>query len=179
MHIENKDREDISDFERAISLKSQLKQGLFSTQDEMCKKYGFRKSYLSKTLKAAKIADYDFINNHLINPASVSINKAILLSNALENKAHYEIIYNRVKNINSKKVSFSSFSAFANEVLSSIERSKKDNLTQAYKNKKGKNILITKATKNKIVIEIDREQLIQNQKEVRDYLTKAFDKFTA
>ncbi|NQY43547.1 MAG: ParB/RepB/Spo0J family partition protein [Legionellales bacterium] len=174
MHVENKDRADISDFERAISLRNQLMQGIFSNQEEMSKQYGFSKSYLSKILKAAKLIEYNILNKFLTDYSSISMNRATLLSNALEDKEKYKIIYTRIKNLTSEKKVFKSFSDFTKDLLDSLERSNKANLIQSYKNKAGNKILITKATKNKVIIEMNREYLEKNKNEAWIYLEKAF-----
>ncbi|MBA4155663.1 ParB/RepB/Spo0J family partition protein, partial [Flavobacterium sp.] len=58
MNLENKDRNDISEFEDAVSFKQQLEAELFDSQDEMAIALDLKKSKLSKMLSAAKIIDY-------------------------------------------------------------------------------------------------------------------------
>lgn len=58
MNLENKDRNDISEFEDAISYKQQLDAKLFDSQDEMASALELKKSKLSKMLTAAKLINY-------------------------------------------------------------------------------------------------------------------------
>ncbi len=61
MNLENKDRNDISEFEDAISYSQQLDANLFDSQDEMASALDIKKSKLSKMLSAAKITKYEEI----------------------------------------------------------------------------------------------------------------------
>ncbi|NQY42040.1 MAG: ParB/RepB/Spo0J family partition protein [Legionellales bacterium] len=104
MHIENKERFDISDFERAINYKTLLNSRVFESQDALALSFGIKKSALSKMLTATNLIDYDFIFNYLKNIPSISIKPAYELSVLLKNKDVLSKIRKHMENIKKNHV---------------------------------------------------------------------------
>ena len=84
MNLENKDRDDISEFEDAISYKQQLDAGLFQTQDEMSAALDIKKSKLSKMLAAAKILKYKQVMNLFPDITKIKINPVYNIVSLIE-----------------------------------------------------------------------------------------------
>ena len=84
MNLENKDRNDISEFEDAISYKHQLEGALFDSQDEMAIALELKKSKLSKMLSSAKIIEYKEIMQLFPDITQLKINPIYALVLLLE-----------------------------------------------------------------------------------------------
>lgn len=92
MHLENKNREDITPMERAISFVEELKDGTFPTQDELSAKLGIPKGTLSKMLKAASIFDHSLIARLFPDTSLVPVDGAYKLAGLLAEAKSREVM---------------------------------------------------------------------------------------
>lgn len=100
MNLENKDRDDVTEFEDAISYRQQLEAGLFDSQDDMAAALELNKSKLSKMLAAAKIINHNDIMKLFDDITTLKINPAYQLVALLEKcEANKEVIYQKAKNL--------------------------------------------------------------------------------
>lgn len=164
MNLENKDRNDISEFEDAISFKRQLEANLFDSQDEMALSLDLKKSKLSKMLSASKIINYPEIMVLFKDLTLIKINPIYSLVVLLEKNATFKNqILERAVELNAKLASRESVKAsvIINELMSSV--SKSSTLNKApLKSYKINNTLVIKeneVTSKKVVLEISRENL--------------------
>jgi len=139
MNLENKDRNDISEFEDAVSYKQQLEGNLFDSQDEMAIALDIKKSKLSKMLSAAKIMDFTEIMALFNDITLLKINPVyslvLLLERDYKNK---EIIIKRandLKNLIQNRSANLKTNVIINELIGSIELNKdlKNGLNKTYK----------------------------------------------
>lgn len=100
MNLENKDRNDISEFEDAISYSQQLEARLFDSQDEMASALDLKKSKLSKMLSAAKITKYEEVMKLFGDITLLKINPIYSLVLLLEkNSTNRERILTKAKSL--------------------------------------------------------------------------------
>ncbi len=165
MNLENKDRNDISEFEDAISFKQQLEANLFDSQDEMAKALDLKKSKLSKMLSAAKIIEYREIINLFRDITLLKINPVYTLVLLLEkNTTNKELIINKARQLNdviSSRKSPIKTNVIINELISSIDN--KENKNKIYKTFKLEDKIIIKTndvTSRKVVFELNRSNLV-------------------
>lgn len=145
MNLENKDRDDISEFEDAISYKTQLDAGLFNSQEEMAAMLDIKKSKLSKMLAVARVQSYPQIMRLFPDVTKIKINPVYsvltLIDKSEENKA---VIIKKAENLYHnfiKQGRVISSSTCIKELLSSITSSNKASAKRSQKVKhKGKNI---------------------------------------
>lgn len=86
MTIENEDREGISPFSRALSLKAALDSNLYPSQQSLIDEFNataagkiLSKSYMSKMVKAARIAAIPELWGAVRNPSTIEIKSALAL----------------------------------------------------------------------------------------------------
>ncbi len=167
MNLENKDRNDISEFEDAISFKQQLEAKLFDSQDEMAIALDLKKSKLSKMLSAAKIVEYKEIINLFHDITLLKINPiyslVLLLEKSSNNKdsitskALYlrEVISNRKSSIKPNVI--------INELLNSVEgeneKGKRNFVNKTFKLDDKIIIKINETTSRKVVFELNKSNL--------------------
>ncbi|WP_165482808.1 ParB/RepB/Spo0J family partition protein [Legionella gresilensis] len=138
MNLENKDRNDISEFEDAISYKQQLDASLFDSQDEMASALDLKKSKLSKMLSAAKIINYKEIMALFEDITLLKINPIYSLVVLLEKNANYrEVIINAAKELKDKiqqRKTHIKPNVIINELIKAINKDeKKFNVARSYK----------------------------------------------
>ena len=129
MNLENKDRDDVSEFEDAISYRQQLEARLFDSQDDMAAALDLNKSKLSKMLAAAKIVNHTEVMRLFNDITTLKVNPAYQLVTLLEKSdANKDVIYQKAKNIHK---SFTPTNhklgtpTIINKLLQSIETSSK------------------------------------------------------
>ena len=94
MNLENKDRDDLSEFEDAVSYRQQLEAGLFDSQDDMAVALDLNKSKLSKMLNAAKLTNYNNVMRLFDDVTVLKINPVYKLVTAIErNSTNQEVIF--------------------------------------------------------------------------------------
>lgn len=139
MNLENKDRDDISEFEDAVSYRQQLEAGLFDSQDEMAVALDLKKSKLSKLLSASRVVNYKSIMNLFSDVTKLKINPLYNLVSLIERSdENRDIILKRASNIyenHIKKGKKLSTTVCINELIKSIHSSAKgaSKKTKTYK----------------------------------------------
>ncbi len=162
MSLENKDRNDISEFEDAISYKQQLEAKLFDNQDEMAAALELKKSKLSKMLSSAKIMNYKEIMDLFYDITLLKINPIYALVLLLEkNKINEEVIVKKAlylkKNMANRK-SPMKINVIINELMNSVGMAKKNNSIVSKDYKIGDHILLkaSQTSSRKFVFEFNK-----------------------
>lgn len=185
MSLENKDRDDISEFEDAISYKQQLDAKLFDSQDEMAMALDIKKSKLSKMLSAAKVTNYSEIMTLFDDVTLLKINPIYSLVLLLEkNSSNVEIVFKKAKELKgilSIRKTPIRVNVIINELMTSVDYVDKNN-TNLIKNYKINDKLILKAnqqTARKIIFEFNKSNLLNiNKDDIRKVVLQALDEFT-
>lgn len=129
MNLENKDRDDISEFEDAISYKTQLDAGLFRSQDEMATMLDIKKSKLSKMLAAAKILSYPRVMKLFPDVTKIKINPIYSLLTLMDkSEQNKDVIHERADTLYKgfiKKGKELSASTCIKELIKSVSSSSK------------------------------------------------------
>ena len=186
MNLENKDRNDISEFEDAISFKQQLDANLFDSQDEMAMALDLKKSKLSKMLSAAKIVEYKEIITLFKDITLLKINPVYSLVLLLEkNSNNEEIMINKAKHLHdviSNRKSPIKTNVIINELISSVddEDKKKNKFCKTYKLQEKTIIKTNEITSRKVVFEINKSNLISfSSEEIKKVVLNALDEYLA
>lgn len=132
MHLENKDRKDISEFERAISYSKLLKEKIFLSQDDMSNSLSLSKSKLSKIINATKIMNHYFIAKLITDITKINISNAYKLSTLLSNDLKYSVIKKRASYVSTAKIVLIN-NALVLDLINSVERSEKTRSTKKAK----------------------------------------------
>lgn len=166
MNLENKDRNDISEFEDAISFKHQLEANLFDSQDEMALALDLKKSKLSKMLSAAKIMEYENIMELFKDITLLKINPVYSLVLLLEkSSSNKESILKKAeclqRVISSRKSPFKT-NVIINELLCSVneEDITKNEKLKAFKLQEKTIIKTNEITSRKVVFELNKSNLV-------------------
>lgn len=129
MSLENKDRDDISEFEDAVSYKQQLDGGVFSSQDEMAVSLDLKKSKLSKMLIAAKVQNYKMVMNLFPDITKLKINPIYSLVSLIEkSNDNKQVILKRADKLYQdyvKKGRILTSSVVIKELINSLDASNK------------------------------------------------------
>jgi len=184
MNLENKDRDDISEFEDAISYRQQLDSGLFDSQDEMAMALDLKKSKLSKMLSAAKITNYKSIMRLFSDITKLKINPVYSLVALIDkSEKNKEVILKRAKNLHDihiKKGKSLTPTVCINELIKSLNESSKD-VSIKWKNYKiaGAEVLRSDSkSKGKVSFSFNCNNINkENIEEVRRLVLTAFDEF--
>jgi ParB family transcriptional regulator, chromosome partitioning protein len=184
MNLENKDRNDISEFEDAISYKQQLEANLFDSQDEMALALDLKKSKLSKMLSAAKIVEYrDIIDLFKditllkINPVYslvLSLEKSRVNEERIIKKAQYlrDVISNRKVPIKTNVI----ISELINSVNSQDNKEKINHKT--FKLDEKIIIKTNEVTSRKVVFELNKSNIINfSYEEIKKVILEAVDEY--
>lgn len=184
MNLENKDRNDISEFEDAISFKQQLEANLFDSQDEMAIALDLKKSKLSKMLSAAKIVEYKEIITLFKDITLLKINPVYSLVLLLEkNSTNKEIIVSKAKHLHdviSNRKSPIKTNVIINELIDSVgdDDDKKNKLCKTYKLKEKTIIKTNEITSRKVVFELNKSNLISfSPEEIKKVVLNALDEY--
>ena len=154
MHIENKDRKDISDFERALSYKSQLESGVFASNDDLANSLGLSKATISKTLSAAKLIDYDFVMKIIEDIKKISLISAYKVCRILEDPTLLKKTKQLIDNIKRQQSKVSASFLFKKILLLS-EKDKEAPNKFAYKIGNNCKLNVTNPKRRKYVFEIE------------------------
>lgn len=184
MNLENKDRNDISEFEDAISYKQQLDANLFDSQDEMAIALDLKKSKLSKMLSASKITEYEEIMKLFSDVTLLKINPIYSLVLLLEkNSKNKEAILKKTKELQLSILNRSSLiktNVIINELVRSIETNK-DIKSVINKNFKINDKIILKAnqtTPKKVLFELHRSNFSEfTPDQIKKIILEALEEF--
>ncbi|WP_158615180.1 ParB/RepB/Spo0J family partition protein [Legionella septentrionalis] len=184
MSLENKDRNDISEFEDAISYKQQLEAKLFDSQDEMAAALDLKKSKLSKMLSAAKISNYSEVMSLFDDITLLKINPiyslVLLIEKSDRNRAAIVQKAIELREVNSKRKNKLKVNVIISELVDSIKSEKESTSKKSKTYKIGeKTIFKANLTSNrKVVFEINRSNITsEEQEKVREMLIDALDEF--
>ncbi|MGL5742590.1 MAG: ParB/RepB/Spo0J family partition protein [Legionella sp.] len=184
MNLENKDRNDISEFEDAISFKQQLEANLFDSQDEMAIALDLKKSKLSKMLSAAKIVEYREIIDLFKDITLLKINPVYSLVLLLEKSSiNKERIIKKAKYLHeviSSRKSPIKTNVIISELMCSVDN--EDNKkAMAYKTFKLDEKVIIKTseiTSRKVVFELNKSNLINfSSEEIKKVVLEALEEY--
>ena len=186
MNSENMDRDDITEFEYALSFKEQLQQGLFSSQDDMLlaltsSEEGhlkLNKSKLSKMLKAAELYKYPALERIFPDAAVLKVNPVYGLMVELD--THKETIIKRANTLSAKFESraLPKPSLLIKDLIDSISRTTKGDVQikkATYKGKSGNLLFEVTRTKAGMNVVLPKQSLVKASKD-REELIKAFEK---
>ena len=160
MNLENKDRNDISEFEDAISYKQQLDAGLFDSQDEMASALDLKKSKLSKMLSAAKLIEHQEIFDLFEDITLLKINPVYSLVLCLEKNG--SAIEGINKKVNQLKGALShrkiKTNVIISELISSATHQEKKNVIVSKNYKIGDKIILkaNQSSTRKITFEFNK-----------------------
>lgn len=171
MHLENKDRKDISEIERAISYANQINAGLFKSQNELCKAYNLKKSNLSKLITASKIIDHKNLISLLDDYTKISIPCAYELVSLLANSSTKNVITERLKYLAKANKKYSP-KAILIDLLESLERSSKSRIKN-YSTSNGKKIISVRKNNGKVLFTFEQEVKFIDKNEFFRILNKA------
>lgn len=184
MNLENKDRDDISEFEDAISYRQQLEANLFDSQDEMAIALDVKKSKLSKMLSAAKITQHSDVMNLFNDITLLKINPIYALVLLIEKKVENEVII--TQKAKSLKIALSTrktpmrVNVIVNELMNCINKKNETGLFESKSYRIGeKTILkVNKQNPKKITFEFSKENLISIDLEsIKKITLEAMDEF--
>ncbi len=100
MHIENEERADISDIERAKNYRSLLLGGVFGSQLELATELCVTPASVSQTVKAAEIFDYAWLTS-IVEPelTAISLRTALKLARALSKPDRQRLMRDRARRL--------------------------------------------------------------------------------
>ena len=179
MNLENKDRDDISEFEDAISYRRQLDAKLFDNQEDMAVALDLKKSKLSKMLSAAKITDYNEIMLLISDITTLKINPVYSLISLIEkNKLNKEIILKKADNLQEKKRKSKlemTTTVIIKELIKSLQNSTKNEFAAAKYFKINEKTIIRahQVSAKKIVFEFNKENSAELPHDELEALTLA------
>ncbi|CEG59205.1 ParB/RepB/Spo0J family partition protein [Legionella fallonii] len=186
MNLENKDRNDISEFEDAISFKQQLEANLFDSQDEMAIALDLKKSKLSKMLSAAKIVEYKEIIELFKDITLLKINPVYSLVILLEKSSmNEELIIKKaeyLRDVISSRKSPIKTNVIINELIGSVdnEDKKKNKTYRAFKLDEKVIIKTNEITSRKVVFELNKSNLINfSPEEIKNVVLEALNEYMA
>jgi ParB family chromosome partitioning protein len=184
MNLENKDRNDISEFEDAISYKQQLEANLFDNQEEMAIALDLKKSKLSKMLSASKITEHREIMSLFSDVTLLKINPIYALVLLIEkNNINKDLIINKAKALkdaflNRKDVIKTN--VIINELMSCVEEKEKKSIgfSRIYKIEDKIIMKAKKLTSRKIVFEFNKANFLDIPSEkIRVLTLEALEEF--
>lgn len=174
MNLENKDRNDISEFEDAVSYRQQLEAKLFDSQDEMAMALDLKKSKLSKMLSAAKIIEFQEIMSLFKDVTKLKINPIYSLVLLIEkNDNNKEVVLRRAKELNTfllNKKTETKPAVIVNELIKSVEKKadSKEIFVKSYNIGEKTVLKATQPTSRKIIFEL----INYNSKKQLDMINK-------
>lgn len=184
MNLENKSRNDISEFEDAISFKHQLEAGLFDNQDEMATALDLKKSKLSKMLSAAKVIQYKEIINLFEDITLLKINPLYTLVLLLEknptNKERIIMKAEHLSEIISRRKTPIKTNVIINELMNSVNNdiSKKISLGRTFKLDEKVIIKTTEITARKVIFELHKSNINGfKTEEIKKIVMEALDDY--
>ncbi|MBX9702943.1 MAG: ParB/RepB/Spo0J family partition protein, partial [Rickettsiales bacterium] len=184
MNLENKDRNDISEFEDAISYKQQLDEKLFDSQDEMASSLDLKKSKLSKMLTAAKIIHYPEIMNLFEDITLLKINPLYSLVVLLEkNNKRIEYINQKAKELRettSKRKIKMRANVIIDELMRHIDSGNKINDYPSKNYKLGDKIILktSQPTIRKIIFEFNKSNILSiDMESVKKVVLEALEEY--
>lgn len=126
-HQENHDRQDITKMERAISYLRYLREGLFSSQDEIAGALSVQKGTVSKWVLAAQLLEHPTISKVLpTDPTTIPLSAAYDVSVLVSNKDSQDIVLKAAENLSkSDKLASMDASAVLKYLKTAPERSKR------------------------------------------------------
>ncbi|MBP9778143.1 MAG: ParB/RepB/Spo0J family partition protein [Rickettsiaceae bacterium] len=181
MNLENKDRDDVSEFEDAISYRQQLEAGLFASQDDMATALELNKSKLSKMLAVSKIQSYQPIMKLFDDITQLKINPVYKLISLLEKSSdNKDVIYKKAEKLyvsNNELRTKMSTTLLITKLIEAVGNSKKISVGE-YRYFKLKDTTVVKSLELKngnVSFEINKKTLDQFSKaEIERKLLEAF-----
>lgn len=182
MNLENKDRNDISEFEDAISYKQQLDAGLFDSQDEMASALDLKKSKLSKMLSAAKLLDYQEIFDLFDDITLLRINPVYSLVLFLEKNSNViEVVNKKAKQLKDAKSHRKiKTNVIINELMKSVSQQERKEIITSKHYKIGDKVILkaNQASSRKIIFEFNKGNFTDlNKDSIRSVVLEALDEF--
>lgn len=185
MNLENKDRNDISEFEDAISYRQQLEAKLFDSQDDMAIALDLKKSKLSKMLSAARIVEYNDIISLFSDVTLLKINPIYSLVLMLEkSQKNKDVILQKAKhmqNVISKRKLPLKTNVIINELIGSVVADdNKESFASIKTFKLGEKTIIktNQVTSRKVVFELNKTNVAQfNPEEIRSVFIEALNEY--
>ncbi len=178
MHIENKERDDISDFERATNYKSLLESSVFESQDSLGLSFGVKKSALSKMLSAATLSEYKFIFDHLESITQIPIKPAYELSVLLKDKTSFSKIKQHMNSLKKRK-RMPSVKSILKELLQVGKGTitHKENII-IHETPSKKSRIILRQKKNILFLEFPAPKQKKETEEIKNLLASMIDQIT-
>lgn len=182
MNLENKDRNDISEFEDAISYKQQLDASLFDSQDEMASALDLKKSKLSKMLSAAKLLDYHEIFDLFEDITLLRINPVYALVLFLEkNSNSIEVVNQKARQLKeAMKHRKIKVNVIINELIKSVAYQEKKNAIISKHYKIGDKVILkaNQSSSRKVIFEFNKGNFsVLDKDSIRNIVLEALDEF--
>lgn len=184
MNLENKDRDDISEFEDAISFKCQLEANLFDSQEEMAIALDLKKSKLSKMLSASKIIEYKEIMSLFTDITKLKINPIYSLILLLEkSESNRDKIIQKAKNLQSILIARTSTvkpSVIINELIGSVDgnSNKNSRVAKSYKIDDKVILRTNQPTSRKLIFEFNKSNFLScSPEEIKRIAIEALEEF--
>lgn len=102
MDIENREREDVTAMERAMSYSRQVKDGLFATQDALASAVGLTQGRISQWFKAVEILEEAAISRLFPDPSQIPVKRALALASQLENERTKIVLLKAATNMHTR-----------------------------------------------------------------------------
>tara|TARA_B110000908_G_C10203667_1_gene426586 strand:+ start:436 stop:1422 length:987 start_codon:yes stop_codon:yes gene_type:complete len=184
MHLENKDRDDVSEFENAISYKYQLDSGLFTSQEEMTVALALKKSKLSKMLIAAKIINYKDIIKLFPDLTQLKVNPVYSLVSLIEkNDKNKEVLFKKAENLYYsyiKKGKILKSSVLIQKLIESLSESHRTSVkkNKFYLHDKEKILKIGYESNGNLFISLVKDVMEDNEKDfIKNFIVSSLDDY--
>lgn len=153
MHLENFHRKDITPMERALSFRTQLKAGVFSSQEAMCEVLGVSAPHMTKMLKAASLLEHSAIEALFPKKREVPVELAYKVATLMERQGAKEIILQRARSIAKTDASKHTPSSILKSLAKSLETTKLlPPMQKAYNLGDSKQVVVSRNPKGKVTL---------------------------
>ena len=147
MDAENRPRNDISPYERALDYKNWIETGIYTNQTQICKAIGIKKSLFTQIFSLSAIDES--IVSLFGHPNNLSIKWGYQLAKACKNTSNKQLLLNKVEELKKQKLKPSAVYSSLLEVLRNETKSINKSKTTTYISSKSSiNLMVTEETEN-------------------------------
>jgi len=154
MHQENHDRQDITPMERAISYLTQLRGGVFSSQDEIAAELNVSKGLISRMMISAELLTNSVIATLFPDPTAVPVKGAYALAVQMSDSAKRKVIEQAARDLaSSEKLGSMTATAILKWLAESVSRRVKTKpLKKAYNVGSENRMIVTRNDRGKVTL---------------------------
>jgi ParB family chromosome partitioning protein len=124
MHAENADRADITPMERARSFHSQIRAGLFATQDALAEAFGVSSGQVAKMVRAAELLEHPSLAKLFPDLTQVPVEQAYKLASLMERPGARDVVLQAAQNLAKRENRPRDAGAVLRHLLASLDRSR-------------------------------------------------------